>query len=553
MTVSRDVELRSTGRARDAPGRNVIAVVGIDRYRDWRPLGNAVRDATQIAEMFRQLGFDQLTAPLLDGAATGSAIQALVTTDLRTLGANDSLVLFYAGHGGTYAHRPGGDQVEMGYLIPVDAAASETDVPTWIDLEGWLRAVALLPAKHILVILDACHSGIALDGIIERHRSPGALQREELSALQARRSRVIITSALGNQVALDNGPKHGHSLFTGYLLDGLAHGLRRQGDLVTTGSELGIYVQKCVRLHTRSRQTPDFGRFYFDNRGELAISLQPHAGTATHHAVTPPPPPVPRSAATGAHVMPRPSSVPFPCSTAFLSIPDLKTMDGPTSHAAMTGLHRVLRDVFLANGAGAGTRVLSALTGAIVLVPDRAATDVLARLIEAARHVAAAKVAMRGALTRGVLSTITDTDGTDTAVAPSINVAARLACSPDNPGLLIDPSYQRHFAPFLPGHHWLQPPRCERHQIVITGKRAETFAAFAAPLDQIDILTCSAIPGSEDPPFASAVLLAYDLANFSDGDAPQLSARFESSCRACSMSSGRAPSRWCSRPAAMAR
>jgi formylglycine-generating enzyme required for sulfatase activity len=42
---------------------------------------------------------------------------------------------------------------------------------------------------------------------------------------------------------------------------------------MTTGSELGQYLQRRVRTYPESRQTPDFGTFAFDDRGELVIPL----------------------------------------------------------------------------------------------------------------------------------------------------------------------------------------------------------------------------------------------------------------------------------------
>ena len=136
-----------------------------------------------------------------------------------------------------------------------------------------MRAVSLLPAKHILVILDACHSGIALGPII-KWRDIGTWQSTPLPTLMARRSRRIITSALDDQVALDSGPLHGHSLFTGCLIEGLTHGLGRAGSRAVTGSELGLYVQRRVEAYPNSRQTPDFGTFDFDDRGEMVIPLE---------------------------------------------------------------------------------------------------------------------------------------------------------------------------------------------------------------------------------------------------------------------------------------
>ena len=80
---------------------SVIAVVGIDHYVAWPRLENGVSDATGASQLFRQLGFEEVTAPLFDEQATGTALHSLVTDDLMCLGQDDSLVLFYAGHGGT--------------------------------------------------------------------------------------------------------------------------------------------------------------------------------------------------------------------------------------------------------------------------------------------------------------------------------------------------------------------------------------------------------------------------------------------------------------------
>lgn len=67
-------------------GRNVVAVIGVDRYHHWQRLANAVRDAGGAAALFRRLGFEQITAPLLGDRATGAAAQSLVTDDLKVLG-----------------------------------------------------------------------------------------------------------------------------------------------------------------------------------------------------------------------------------------------------------------------------------------------------------------------------------------------------------------------------------------------------------------------------------------------------------------------------------
>lgn len=271
-------ELRDVERvvATQPAGRNAIAVIGIDRYHHWPRLSNAVCDATGAATTFKRLGFEEVTEALLDERATGKAVHELVSDDLMALGPYDNLVLFYAGHGGTRRHRLGQQEIKTGYLVPVDAVDSPSKVSTWIELDSWLRAVALLPAKHILVMLDACHSGIALHTVL-KWRDVTSSQAEPLSTLNARRSRRIITSGLDDQATLDSGPIHGHSLFTGCMIEGLTHGVRRSASQWITGSELGLYIQRRVEAYPGSRQTPDFGSFAFDDRGEMVIPLPPEA------------------------------------------------------------------------------------------------------------------------------------------------------------------------------------------------------------------------------------------------------------------------------------
>jgi uncharacterized caspase-like protein len=242
----RDVDVDNSHRSdRMTGGRNMIAVIGIDRYSKapWRQLSNAVSDARGAAALFEQLGFSQTSAPLIDEGATAAAIRSLVTDELATsLGDDDSLVLFYAGHGGNRKRRVGRHDITAGYLVPVDA---DDKVSTWVDLEGWLRDVAVLPARHILVILDACHSGIALDPVIKWR---GGASEESLATLRGRHSRRVITSALGDQCAMDGGPYPGHSLFTGCLIEALTYGLQQDGRRVATGSALGEYLQQRVTV-----------------------------------------------------------------------------------------------------------------------------------------------------------------------------------------------------------------------------------------------------------------------------------------------------------------
>ena len=264
----------------------MVAVIGVDHYRGWPMLSNAVRDARGAFALFQRCGFEPITPPLVDESATGDAIRRLVSDDLAALHSTDSLIVFFAGHGYTQTRTLHSGPVETGYLIPVDGEHPGGRSASWLRLDSWLSDIARLPPRHILVILDACHSGIALGSLV-KWRDSGEVRDGALDELRRRQSRRVIASALGDQRAMDSGPIYGHSLFTGCLIEGLTGGLARDGRREVTSSELGLYIQQRVASYTESRQTPDFGALELDQRGELVVQLraaEPVDAAMTHVA-----------------------------------------------------------------------------------------------------------------------------------------------------------------------------------------------------------------------------------------------------------------------------
>lgn len=269
--VTRSVEPVPDAETAPQPqGRNLIAVVGIDAYTYWPKLHNAVNDALGVQKLFvEKLGFVMPFPPLLNADATLENITALVTDQLGSaVQPQDNVILFYAGHGHTRVSKIGELEKESGYLVPVDAR-----LENWADklsTDYFLENVSQLPARHVLLIIDACRSGFALSGM-SAYRS--AVTYEEKLAQNI--SRKVITSARRDEDALDSGPLPNHSLFTGTLIEGLNWGaadIDRNG--LVTSYELGLYLQQRVGQASDSRQTPDFGSFTLDARGELVISLR---------------------------------------------------------------------------------------------------------------------------------------------------------------------------------------------------------------------------------------------------------------------------------------
>lgn len=263
------------------PRRKLVVVIGIDEYDHLPKLRHAVSDAMEVQKLLvSQFGFEAPIDPLTDKEATKRAIEALLEDTLGQLvNGDDVLILFFAGHGTTKVvkHR------EYGYIAPVEAR--ENHYGDMIDMESLLKSCGKLEAQHIVVILDACHSALALGPAVKQYRSAGSYQ----DALTSKRSCRVITSARGDELASDNGPLPNHSLFTGTLIQGLRS---READLdgngIITFSELALFLQQRVGQASESRQTPDFGWFEPDERGELVLDAPAVAGGTGTNSTLPP-------------------------------------------------------------------------------------------------------------------------------------------------------------------------------------------------------------------------------------------------------------------------
>ncbi|GAA6621027.1 caspase domain-containing protein [Scytonema sp. NUACC26] len=257
-------------------GRSIIVTIGIDKYEHWSQLRNAVNDAIGIQQILvDKLGFIVPISPLTDSHATKDAILNIVEGQLHeVLQEDDNLLLFFAGHGHTRVDKIGGEvRGETSFIVPVKARKPDSKEywQDYIEVDSFLKAISKLPARHILVVLDSCHSGLALGEAMKTFRDTVRYEKD----LSRRISRKVITSARREQPALDGGSISGHSLFTGTIIDGFNWGKADlDGNGIITSSELGLFVQQKVGQASESKQTPDFGSFHLDDRGEMVISLR---------------------------------------------------------------------------------------------------------------------------------------------------------------------------------------------------------------------------------------------------------------------------------------
>lgn len=126
-----------------------------------------------------------------------------------------TVFFYYSGHG---APDPRAGQA---YLVPSDGDAMFLQ-STALPLKQVYGALAKLPARRVIVVLDACFSGVAGRSVIARGTRPLVLRTQELIA-GGRTTVLAASSGEETSGALD---AQGHGLFTYYLLQGLSAGRR---------------------------------------------------------------------------------------------------------------------------------------------------------------------------------------------------------------------------------------------------------------------------------------------------------------------------------------
>lgn len=238
----------------------VAVVIGINKYNPWPGLEYAVNDAEAVRNKLRKMGYDKIIE-LYNRQATRSAILRVLGDDLVTmLGPNDSLLVYFAGHGQT---EPLADGQEEGYIIPVDGTMDNYR-GTAISMTYIHSMIKKYKAKHVLFAFDSCYSGLGLK------RGGGQKPVDAfIKNMSQKRVRQILTAGGKNEQAAE---EKGHGIFTKAFLDSLEFqnsGINKDG--YTLASDLGQFVRKQVGEKTAFKQTPMFG--WLDGEGDYIFDL----------------------------------------------------------------------------------------------------------------------------------------------------------------------------------------------------------------------------------------------------------------------------------------
>ena len=235
-------------------------IIGINKYENAPPLSYAVHDAEEIRDVLvDELSFQPENIIYLvdDKATRKNILSSFMSFTKDDVDLDERIFIFFAGHGHTLT----GIRGEVGYLVPYDA--DQEDFTTFIRWDELTRNAELIRAKHMLFIMDACYSGLALT----RNLPPGSTRF--LKDMMLRYSRQVLTAGKADEVVADSGgPLPNHSVFTGHLIEGL-RGKAIPDSGILTASGLMSYVYGKVAQDKNSNQTPHYG--YFDGDGDFIL------------------------------------------------------------------------------------------------------------------------------------------------------------------------------------------------------------------------------------------------------------------------------------------
>lgn len=214
--------------------KTAALIIGIDEYPGLSnnlQLKYAVSDAKGVESTLRaNYQFDRIET-LYGIQATRKNIYAKFSEFGKTLGENDALFVFFAGHGMTVG--------ELGYILPVDGSFDEAEGLSSNISMNQLRDEfgKLIKAKHIFYCIDACYSG----SIFVAHRGAelNETTAEYLKEITKEPVRYALTAGDKGQQVLDGGA-NGHSVFTGRFIEALTEAQ----DFVTAGAISNTIARK---------------------------------------------------------------------------------------------------------------------------------------------------------------------------------------------------------------------------------------------------------------------------------------------------------------------
>lgn len=226
--------------------RKVAVLFAINNYADPRipRLEAAVFDAEAIAQTLSDdFGYE---VRVVRNPSKAEMVRTLKDVGDQ-LDANDSLMVFYAGHGEMNKKH------NLGYWIPSDGFAAEGK--SWVSNRDISRLLNNIDAKQVMLVSDSCYSG-SFTGEYQKVSEQVLKQPKQILAKRA----VTVMSSGGDAPVSDEG-RDGHSIFAWNFMQSL-----KQLGSYEAGSTLFAGLRDAVKIESEKlsseepfSQIPQYG------------------------------------------------------------------------------------------------------------------------------------------------------------------------------------------------------------------------------------------------------------------------------------------------------
>ena len=234
--------------------RSYALLMGVSDYRYMKKLSLVNDDLNEMQKFLLSLGFHVVRVQ--NDKLTAATVRSPQDYFAEKIGPEDRLLVYFAGHG---VHRVERGR-ERGYLALINAPqsgeVSPGDAIAMDDFVAWTRRIA---AKHLLVLLDACFSGLAVRGFdvnLEVRGGPAPQSQSQgdpktLYRLSMQPGRYLLMAGNETQEAIASATWSG-GLFTHGVLQGLGGLADTQRDGFVTTRELYPWLREYVEAQAAS-------------------------------------------------------------------------------------------------------------------------------------------------------------------------------------------------------------------------------------------------------------------------------------------------------------
>jgi hypothetical protein len=234
--------------------RSYALLLGVSNYKYMKKLSLVNDDLKKMQEFLLSRGFHVVRVQ--DEKLTLASVRSPQEYFATKINPEDRLLVYFAGHG--VPREEGGRH--RGYLALINAPASGVSPGDAIAMDDFVAWTRRITAKHLLVLLDACFSGLAVRGFdVEVRGGPGPQPQSQpdpkaLYRLSTAPGRYLLMAGNEKQQSIASSKWTG-GLFTHGVLQGLGGLADTQRDGFVTTRELYPWLRQYVETQAEGAGT----------------------------------------------------------------------------------------------------------------------------------------------------------------------------------------------------------------------------------------------------------------------------------------------------------